>query len=520
MGDSGVTLTDVLTAMSLATDLGLGQPTEHMVRSSRIAVRLGERLGLDADQLRTVHEVSLLTYVGCPVYGNEVAGVFGDDIDFRSRVPGVDLAGFPAMVFMLRRVGVGSPPLERLRRLGRFMATNGGDVVAQMADHCAAAGDLAARLGLDETAQRSIEQSYARWDGHGVPAVAGDEIPVAARISHVAESAEVFHRTGGVEVAVEVARARAGSHFSPEVVAGLEIDPEPLFADLDAPSVRDDTPARRLSEDQLDGVLEAVGDFCDLRCPYFAGHARGTADLVAEAGRHMQLPAGTVTLLRRAALVHDMGRAGVPGSIWDKPGPLTASEKERMRLHAYFVERMFCHTEPLHRIGALAAAHHERMDGTGYHRGLSGALLTAPSRILAVADAYHAMRQPRPHRPARSPDDAACELRAEADAGRVDPVAVDAVLTAAAGPRSGARAGGPAGLTARETEVLALVAQGHPNKAVARQLGISPKTVGNHIEHIYTKVGVSSRAAAALFAMQHGLVSPDHSLTSEPGRRG
>lgn len=192
--------------------------------------------------------------------------------------------------------------------------------------------------------------------------------------------------------------------------------------------------------------------------------------------------------------------------MWDKAGPLSETEQERMRMHAYLVERMFTRPEPLQRIGVLAATHHERMDGSGYHRGLAGALIAVPARILATADAYHAMRQPRPHRPPLDPTQAATELRAEADAARLDPVAVDAVLAAAGQPTSRTRGSGPAGLTAREAEVLGRLAQGLPNKAIARDLGISAKTVGNHIEHVYTKVGVSSRAAATLYAVQHGLV--------------
>ena len=505
---SGVALGDVITALSLATDLGLGQPAEHMQRTRRIALRVGRRLGLDDRQLRRLHDVSLLTYVACPVYGDDVAATFGDDIAFRAGVPDVDLAGMPAMVYMLRCAASSGSALQRARRVGRLMATRGRDVLAQMADHCAAAGQLAGALGLDEVVRSSIEQSYARWDGQGFPPVAADGIPLPARIAHVAETAEVMHRTGGVGAAVEVTRARSGTHFDPTVADALLADPDPLFADLGEPLPDPDPNPRPLTDDDLDAALAAIGDFCDLRCHTFAGHARGTAALAAAAATEMQLPEPTVRLIRRAALVHDTGRAGVRASIWQRPGPLTATETERMRLHTYLVERMFSRPEPLARIGVLAAAHHERMDGSGYHRGLSGSLISAPARVLAAADAHHAMGQHRPHRRALDPDAAAGALRADADAGRLDPVAVDAVLTAAGQAPGKARAGGPEGLTARETEVLGLLAQGLANKQIARRLSISPKTVGNHVEHVYTKLGVSSRAAAALHAMRHGLVDP------------
>jgi HD-GYP domain-containing protein (c-di-GMP phosphodiesterase class II) len=452
-----------------------------------------------------------LTYVGCPVDGNEAAALFGDDIGFRAGAVEVDLAGFPAMVFMLRRAGFGTSAFNRARRMAGIMTTGGRGVVEQMANHCSAAGELADRLGLSAEVRTGIEQSYARWDGRGVPSdVAGQALALSARISHIAEACEVFERTGGVEQAVEMVRSRSGTHFDPEIAAAVEPDPQALFEGIDDDTVDeilDAEPIERpqLTDDELDGVLEAIGDFCDLRCPYFAGHSGATAELVAAAAALLHLPSAEATLARRAALVHDVGRFGVPGSVWDKPGSLSSIDRERMRMHVYYVERIFNRPEPLRRIGLLAATHHERMDGSGYHRGVGGTMLSTPARVLAAADAYHAMTQSRPHRIAMTDGDAARELRREADEGRLDPAATDAVLAAAGHARSRSRAGGPAGLTARESDVLGLLAQGLPNKGIARRLGISPKTVGNHIERIYTKLGVSNRAGAAMRAMQHGL---------------
>ncbi len=518
MSDSGVRLSEVLVALSLATDLGFGQPAEHMLRAARISMRIGGRLGLDPQELSTLYDVSILTYVGCPVYGNEAATLFGDDIDFRAGAVEVDLAGFPAMVFMLRRAGAGTSAFNRARQAAGIMATGGRAVVEQMANHCSAAGELADRLGLSAGVRTGIEQSYARWDGQGVPAdLAGDALSLPARIAHVAEACEVFQRTAGVQQAVEMVRSRSGTHFDPGIVAAVEPDPMGLFEGLEDDTVDeilDAEPIERppLTDDELDLVLEAIGDFCDLRCPYFAGHSRGTAELVVAATALLHLPPAQTTLARRAAIVHDVGRFGVPGSVWDRRGSLTSSDRERMRLHVYYVERIFHRPEPLRRIGLLAATHHERMDGSGYHRGVGGTMLSTPARVLAAADAYHAMTQPRPHRGAMTDGDAARQLRLDADAGRLDHVAADAVLEAAGHAGSRARGGGPAGLTARESDVLGLLAQGLPNKGIAHQLGISPKTVGNHVEHLYTKLGVSNRAAAAMRAMQLGLLgsAPAH----------
>ncbi|MGH9054956.1 MAG: HD domain-containing phosphohydrolase [Acidimicrobiales bacterium] len=519
MGDSGIRLSDLLVSLSLATDLGFGQPPEHMARSARIGMRLGERLGLDAKDLAILYDVGILTYVGCPVYGNEPALLFGDDVDFRAHAVQTDLAGFPAMVFMLRRAGYGTSAFNRARQAAAVMTSGGRQVVQQMADHCSAAGALAVRLGLSQDVQAGIEQAYARWDGRGFPDdLSGTGVSLAARISHVAEACEVFQRTAGMEAALDVARSRSGTHFDPEIAKLVSTDPESLFEGID-----DDTldellaaePVERgpLTDEELDQALEAIGDFCDLRCPFFAGHARATAELVRAATTSLQMPAEDVRLAYRAALVHDVGRFGVPGSVWAKPGPLSPNERERVRLHVYYVERIFNRPEPLRRVGLLAATHHERMDGAGYHRGVGGTMLSSGARVLAVADAYSAMLQPRPYRRPLSEAEAAHEVQADATDGRLDPVATDTVLTAAGHRVSRTRAGGPAGLTAREGDVLALLAQGMANKGIARELGISPKTVSNHAEHVYSKLGVSNRTGAAMYAMQYGIVGAGSHLS-------
>ena len=512
MDSSGVRLNDLLVSLSLATDLGLGQPPEHMLRAARISMRLGRRLGLEPSELSVLHDVSVLTYLGCPVYGNEASLLFGDDIAFRANSYDVDLAGFPALMFMLRRAGSGTSAANRVRRAAQVMAIGGHHMVEQMANHCSAAGVLAARLGLGDEVRAGIEQSYARWDGRGVPAhLAGEQLAVSARVSQVADACEVIQRVAGLEQAVDVVTARSGTHFDPAIVAAIRMDPAALFEGLDDPPVDEFlelAPVERpeLTHDELDQALEAIGDFCDLRCPCFAGHARGTAELADAAATLLHLPRVEVDLTRRAALVHDVGRFGVPASLWDKPTALSARETERMRLHVYYVERIFSRPEPLRRIGLLAAAHHERMDGSGYHRSIGGALLSSPARVLAAADAYHAMTQPRAHREAFTEAGAAEQLRIEARNGRLDSAATEAVLAAGGHRASRSHSASSADLTPREQEVLGLLARGLPNKAIARRLRISPKTVGNHVEHIYAKLDVSNRAGAAMFAMQQGLV--------------
>jgi len=219
--------------------------------------------------------------------------------------------------------------------------------------------------------------------------------------------------------------------------------------------------------------------------------------------------------VRRAGLLHDVGRLGVSNTIWDKAGPLTDGEMERVRMHPYLTQRTFSRAPRLARLAEVAATHHERLDGSGYPRGLAGGALSPEARILAAADAYQAMTELRPHRAALTTADAASQLRHEAVSGRLDPDAVDAVL-GAAGHRVRRRREGPASLTHREVEVLVLLARGLSNKEIGARLVVSPKTVGHHVEHVYRKIGCSTRAAASLFAMQNGLL-PELEASPEDG---
>ncbi len=285
-----------------------------------------------------------------------------------------------------------------------------------------------------------------------------------------------------------------------------------MLGDLDGSgtwaTVIDAEPALRvlLTEEQLDAALVAIANFVDLKSPFTLGHSGAVAELAASAATRLGVEPTEVETLRRAGLVHGLGRLGVSNGIWDRPGPLSAGEWERVRLQPYLTSRMLRQSEALATIGALASQHRERLDGSGYPRGLAGAAISQTGRILAATDAYQSMREPRPHRPALTASDAAAELALDVRAGRLDGDVVDAVLVTA-GHRVGRRRQGPAGLTAREVDVLRLLARGMPNKKIAAELGISPKTVRNHVEHIYTKTGASSRVTASLFATQHGLFS-------------
>jgi HD-GYP domain-containing protein (c-di-GMP phosphodiesterase class II) len=379
-------------------------------------------------------------------------------------------------------------------------------------NHWLTADALAERLDLGDDVRQVLAESFERWDGKGAGGLAGADICLTSRIVALADVVTVFHDSGGTERALAVARERSGTQFDPELVELFCAHAGDLLHGLDAGSNWDDVLAaepalgRRLTGADLDDALEAVGAFSDLKSPFTLGHSRRVADLAAGAATSVGLSPARAVDVRRAALVHDIGRLGVPNSIWDKPGPLTRAETERVRLHPYLTERMLAGAPALARLGAIAVQHHERIDGSGYPRGLSGAAITTEGRLLAAADCYATLIEPRPHRPALSAEDAATELRARVKAGGLAAEAVEAVLQAA-GHRTPRRRVLPGGLTTREVEVLRLLARGLSNRDIARELGISPSTAGTHVEHIFTKIDARSRAAAGLFASRHGLMS-------------
>ncbi|MCR3750718.1 HD domain-containing phosphohydrolase [Lentzea californiensis] len=509
--DTGIHLAELLAAFSLATDLGLGQPMEHVLRSWRIAERLAGRMGLSEDQRQSLFPVSMLAWVGCVADSPEVAASFGDDIAFRADSYGADLAGLEGFGFFLRRAGRGGPMWHRLRVAATILTTGGQNVVRGMQSHCTTTSTLADRLGLGPDVVTALRQFFTRWDGRGVPdGVGGEDIAPIVRLLHLADVVEVRYRTGGIGGALEVARARRGRQFAPDVVdAFVAHAPEVLAgAGTGIDALTADPRLRRpLTEGELDTALEAFADFTDLRCASRAGHSRGVADLAGAAARSMGLPAGDVIATRRAGLLHDIGLHGVPATILDRPGPLSATDWERVRLSSYYTERVLARPAALARLGAIAATAHERMDGHGYHRGLSGAAVPMTGRLLAAACAYRAMLEPRAHRPALTDKQAVSAVRDAIRTGALDGDAAETVL-AAAGNGARRRVSGPAGLTPREVEVLILISRGAQTGEVAERLGISRKTAGTHIERIYTKTGASSRSTATLFALRNGLLDP------------
>jgi HD-GYP domain-containing protein (c-di-GMP phosphodiesterase class II) len=375
---------------------------------------------------------------------------------------------------------------------------------------CEVAELLADQLGLDADVQRDLALTIERWDGKGfLKRAKEDEIPASVRLAHIAECAAVYDELGGPDAARAVVRERAGTAFDPGIAevfarhAETLLAPAPhLWAEVVADPAYEDGV---LSDAEIDTSLRAVAQFVDLKSPFTVGHSTAVARLAQAAAEHAGLAAADAAGLARGGLLHDLGMVGVPSPVFEKRGPLTTDERERVRLHTYHGERIVAQSPALSALGAAAFRHHERGDGSGYHRGLDARSLSQPARLLAAADAFQSMTEERPYRAALTPEAAAAELRAEARLGRLDGEAAECVLAAATGRRK-RRGEHPGGLTARELEVLRLVARGLATKQIAAELVITPKTADSHIQHVYAKLGVSTRAAATIFAMRHDLV--------------
>jgi len=503
-----IRLAELLAALSLTTDLGSGVPFEKGLRTCVVAAALGEALGLDFDQQRAVYEAALLRALGCTASARENAALFGgDDMAFQAGLKRLDPAD-PATFMARFGAWAGSEQPEVAARFVEMVPTYGPVAVGA---NCEVSIVLGARLGLSAVALGALNDVYERWDGRGFPMQrSGEEVALAARVMHVAEQIVLTHYEGGAAAAVAEVARRAGGHLDPAICACFAAHAESVMAPLAAPDMlsavidAEPPPAATVPATELERVCVAFAAFADLKGTHLLGHSTRVAQLADGAGLQVGMDDAARTSVRLAALLHDIGRVGVSSSIWDRPGPLGPGDWERVRLHPYWTCRILARCPVFEPLAAIAGADHERLDGSGYHRGAHGSELSLSARLLAASDTFAAMTADRPHRSALALADAAAALVADAAAGRLDPEAVGAVVETAGLPRR--RAAWPCDLTDREVEVLRLAARGLGNREIAATLVVSARTVQHHLASVYDKTGRRTRAGAAVFAIEHSLV--------------
>ncbi|MDE2004316.1 MAG: HD domain-containing protein [Betaproteobacteria bacterium] len=507
-----------MATLALAQDNAFGQPLESQLRSCLLAMWLCDATGRGEALRETVYWVALLRYIGCTGHAHEVATLFGDEIAIRARTLVHDAANpTEVMQDVVTFATAGRPPEQRAQIVRMIEQGAHEWAVHNFASGCEVGDMLIHRLGFSHQVREALRFTFERWNGNGFPTHArGEAIPFEMRIVHLTHDMEAIGRLFSPARALEAVRERRDRTYDPALADLFIAHGADWFDKLagldpwDAVLALEPEPHRALDGAELDGALTVAADFIDLKSPYMAGHSRRCAALSVDAARLVGLADETVAALRRAALVHDFGTTGVPNSIWDKPGALTRAEFDRVELHAMLTEQMLRRSPALAALNPIACAHHEKCDGSGYHKRLRLDPADLGAGILAATDIYIGLTADRADRSAFSANDAAAELRRLASAGVLEWRASSAVLVAAGhgepiAPTS-RRMSHPGGLSRREIEVLRLAAKGLTTRQIADRLYISPKTADHHIQHVYNKIGVSTRAAAALWAIQHDVV--------------
>jgi HD-GYP domain-containing protein (c-di-GMP phosphodiesterase class II) len=508
-------LAELLGSLSLATEAAVGVPPETSIRAAVVSVALARALGLSDGECAGAYLVSLLRYIGCSGFAWETSWYGGgDDISLLGDLTPLDAATpLASLSTIVRKVGHRQGLASRARSVVRVLSD---PTLPQRvaATHCAQAVALTESLGLGEPIPQALGDIYERFDGRGGPArKRGHQMSLLARIVRTALLAVIHGALDGPAGAVAAVRTRLGGELDPDVGQAFLEKAQEILKDVMRPSAWDafmasNPPGWADDHTGLDvpAIALAFARCVDLKSPWTLAHSTGVATLCRAALARAGASADEAEAGYVSGLLHDLGRLSVPNGIWDKKGPLTPMELTRMRSHVSVSEAVVARSLLLAAHAGAVGAHHERLDGSGYPRQTSGKSTSRVALTLAAADVFHALIEDRPHRPQRSPEDAASVVREEVRAGRLDGRAADTVCAAAGARPAGLKGEAPLGLSDREVEVLTLLARGLSNKEIGTALFISARTAGNHVAHIYDKTGINTRAGAALFAVTRGLV--------------
>ena len=403
-------LGELIGALSHALDITEGQPRGHCVRCAYIGMAMADRLGLDADQRWELYYTLLLKDLGCSSNAARICELYlTDDLQFKRDFKLVGSSLPQVARFVLTHTGLRAGLAERFRAtLDIFQ--KGQDISRDLIQtRCQRGAEIARQMRFGDTVAAGIHALDEHWDGGGKPdGLAGEAIPLGARIALLAQVADVFHTSGGAQSALQELRLRSASWLDPALVRIFEqVADEAFWAGLRAPDLPQRVhalePAQQrvpLDDDYLDEIAEAFGQIIDAKSPFTAGHSARVglyADLIAD---ELGIDPVRRRWLRRGALLHDMGKLGVSNAVLDKPGKLDEAEWQAVRMHALYTEQILSGIEPFAELARVAGAHHERLDGAGYPRGLRGDDIPLETRVITTADIFDAISADRPYRAA------------------------------------------------------------------------------------------------------------------------
>lgn len=511
-------LAELLCALSFATGLGFGGHVEHGLRSASLGLYIADELQLPCEEREAVFYGALLKDVACTACSAGIAAFLPENEQVSlADVILIDPSRLSEMMgWMSKYFRLDAHFPQRMAKLLSFMVQCGTVARETMRSHCEIAELFARHLGFPNYVQQALRFQWERWDGKGMAyRLKGPTIPRASRVLHLVQVIELMHYFAGPPAARTIARDKRATRFDPDAVDAFlalaqradfwqsfeeQSAQEALLARRPA-TTADETPA-----DQSERVCEALADFIDLKTQETWHHSRAVADVAVGIGTALGLNANELSRLRCAALVHDVGKVAVPIDILVKGEQRSSSEWETYRLHPYYTQRILERVNALQDLAQAASAHHEWFNGQGYHRQLCGEQIPLHGRVLAAANVYARLVQQVDQ------EDSADMLRhMRARVGvQFDPLCYEALVasvsmqgklgTLPCRPRK------VGNLTEREVEVLCLLAQGCNTPQIAHKLNISKKTVEHHISHIYAKIGVTCRTAAAVYAVQQGIV--------------
>ena len=506
---------ELLGALSLASDRARGQPPESGLGTTILATRIAAQLQLPHQDLVETYYLAATRTLGCSSSAMEVAPlVLGDDLSFSHAIHLCDRGDDDSVRSHLERWFATDADDDERRLAIERMVQLRPQFPAMAASTGQQARALGQRLPVPDGVPSMLADLDCRWDGVDGSGPKGEDIPVPLRIVEFATVAELFRRAGGVPAASDVAARRAGTQFAPEVCEAFLTACTTLVDGLDASSLwelflaTEPEPIATVDGAARRRIAEVSADFADNKSGWFVGNSRRVAQLADAIGRELQMVSEHHEEVVLAALLHDLGRCGIPNGVLDKPGPLTPRERRLVETQLAETEQILAVLESLRPIAALAASARERLDGSGHPRGTKAK--DPRVQILACADLTVAVSSPRPWRPALTEEAVVGLLRDEARHGRLAPDVVDVVLRLHGRRGTKVDAPRPDGLTRREVDVLMLLAKGLVTKQIAAELGIAYKTVDNHVQNLYRKIGANTRTAAAMYAVEQGLY--DHAL--------